>query len=176
MSSIIGMVRVPLGPCTERICPSVVAVTPDGSGTGTFPMRLISEYLRQHLAADILLARFRVGQNALGRRDDGDAEAVAHPRQLLRTRIDPAAGLRDSREMLDGRTALEIFQLDAQALGGPERLFHVAADIALALEDVEHAHAQLRRRAHDGVLARLLAVADAGEHVTLGIGHWHGST
>src|SRR5436305_856215 len=129
MSSIIGMVRMPLGPCTERTCPSVVALTPDGRATGTFPMRLILEYLRQHLAADILLARFRVGQNALGRRDDGDAEAVAHPRQLLASRIDPAAGLRDSREMLDRGAALEIFEFDAQALGRPKRLFHVAADI-----------------------------------------------
>src|SRR5437763_8807377 len=122
MSSIIGIVRVPLGPWTERIWPSVVAVTPVGSATGTFPMRLILEYLRQHLAADILLARFRVGQNALGRRDDGDAEAIAHARQLLASRIDPAARLRDSREMLDGGAALEIFEFDAQALGRPERL------------------------------------------------------
>src|SRR5947199_3009772 len=176
MSSSIGMVRMPFGPFTDSTDPSTEALTPLGRATGTFPIRLILKHLRQHLAADILLARFRVGQNALGRRDDGDAEAVAHPRQLLRTRIDPAAGLRDTREMLDGRTALEIFQLDAQALGRPERLFHVAADLALALEDVEHARAQLRRGAHDGVLARLLAVADAGEHITQRIGQWHSST
>src|SRR3954470_20902083 len=115
MSSSIGMVRMPLGPFTDRTWPSVVAVTPAGRGTGTFPIRDILKYLRQHLAADILLARFRVGENALGRGDDADAEAVAHPRQILRARIDPAAGLGDSRDVLDGRTALEIFEFDAQA-------------------------------------------------------------
>src|SRR3954463_6124553 len=136
MSSSIGMVRVPFGPFTDSKGPSTEALTPLGRATGTFPMRLISEHLRQHLAADILLARFRVGENAPGRRDDGNAEAVADPGQLLRARIDPAAGLRDSRDVLDGRTAFEIFQLDAQALGRPQRFFHVAADIAFALEHV----------------------------------------
>src|SRR3954453_5149792 len=103
MSSSIGMVRVPFGPVTESKEPSTEALTSLGRATGTFPMRDISEHLRQHLAADILLARFRVGENALGRRDDGDAEAVAHPRQVLRARIDPATGLGDSRDVLDGR-------------------------------------------------------------------------
>src|SRR3954468_17227406 len=173
MSSSIGMVRMPFGPFTDRIDPSTEALTPLGRATGTFPIRLILKHLRQHLAADILLARFRVGENALGRRDDGNAEAVPDPRQVLRARIDPAAGLGDSRDVLDGRAALEIFQLDAQALGGAERLFGIAAYIAFALEHVEDSRAQLRRRAHDGVLARLLAVADAGEHVTQGVGQWN---
>src|SRR5205085_8799106 len=115
----------------------------------------------------------RVGQNALGRRDDGDAEAVPDPRQVLAARIDAAAGLGDAADVLDGRAALEIFKLDAQALVVAQRLFDVAADIAFPLQHVEDAGAQLGRRAHHGVLARLLAVADAGEHVTQGIGQWH---
>src|SRR3954470_14478440 len=166
MSSSIGMVRMPLGPFTDSIDPSTEALTPLGRATGTFPIRLISKYLRQHLAADILLARFRVRENALGRRDDGNAEAVPDPRQVLRARIDPAAGLRDSRDVLDGRAALEIFQFDAQAPRRAERLFGIAADIAFALEHIEDARAQLRGWAHHAVLARLLAVADAGEHIT----------
>src|SRR4051812_34268525 len=173
MSSSIGMVRMPFGPFTDSTEPSTDALTPLGRATGTFPIRLILKHLRQYLAADILLARFRVRENALGRRDDGDSEAVAHPRQVLRARIDPAAGLGHSRDVLDGRTALEIFEFDAQALRRPERLFGIAADIALALEHIENSRAQLRRRAHHAILARLLAVADAGEHVTQGIGQWH---
>src|SRR3954467_505037 len=173
MSSSIGMVRTPLGPFTDRIWPSAEAVTPAGRATGTFPIRDILKHLRQHLAADILLARFRVGENALGRRDDGNAQAVAHPRQLLRARIDPAAGLRDARDVLDGRTALEIFQFDAQAGMVAEGFLDIAANIALALEHVEDARAQLGRRGDHGILAGLLAVADAGEHVTQGIGQGH---
>ena len=43
----------------------------------------------------------------------------------------------------------------------------------ITLENVEHASAQLRRRRQDRVLARALAVADAGEHITQGIGQCH---
>ena len=56
----------------------------------------------------------------------------------------------------------------------PQHLFlGITANVALALQNVEHADAQLRRRRKDGVLARTLAVADAGEHITQGIGHCH---
>ncbi len=75
--------------------------------------------------------------------------------------------------MLDRRLPFEIFELDAQALGGPERFFAVTADIAFALEHVEYANAQLGRGGDHAVLARLLAVADAGEHITQWIGQWH---
>src|SRR6476620_3368017 len=110
------MERVPLGPFTDKVRPSRLAVTPLGTGTGLLPMRLILEHLRQHFASDILLARFRGGQNATRRRNDGHAKAVADPRQLGCARIDPATGLRDAREMLDSRLALEIFEFDPQAL------------------------------------------------------------
>src|SRR6185503_17990810 len=135
-----------------------------------------SEHLREHFAADILGARFRVRQNALGRRDDGDAEPVADPGEILRARIDPAAGTRDTADVLDRGLALEIFQLDAQPGMIAELLLAIAADIAFALEHIEHAGAQLRGRRKDAVLPRLLAVADAGEHITQGIGQWHSST
>src|SRR5688572_16806847 len=95
-----------------------------------------SEYLRQHFTADILVARLRVGQNAAGRRDDGDAKAVADPRELLATRINAPARLGNAGQMPDCGLALEIFQLDAQALGGAHRFFAVTANIAFALEHV----------------------------------------
>src|SRR4028119_2217717 len=93
MSSIICIERVPLGPFTESTAPSTEAVTPLGRATGTFPMRLISEHLREDFAADILFPRLGVGKNAAGSRDDGDAEAVADPRQILAARINAAAGV-----------------------------------------------------------------------------------
>src|ERR1044071_2436771 len=94
---------------------SIEAVTPAGTLTGFLPMRLISEALREHFAADILLARFRVGQNAARRRDDRNSQAVADARQILSPGINPAAGLGDPGDVLDRGLALEIFQLDSKA-------------------------------------------------------------
>ena len=88
-------------------------------------------------------------------------------------RIDAAARLRHASQMLDRGLALEIFQLDAQALLAGELFFGIAADIAFALKHIEHVGAKLRRRRQDAILARLLAVADAGEHITQWIGHRH---
>src|SRR5205085_6903892 len=106
----IWSVWVPFGPFTDRMWPSVVAVTPAGSGTGLLPIRDILEHLREDFAAHVLRPRLGVGQNGLGRRDDGDAEAVAHAWQLLRARIDAAARFGDAGDVLDRGLALEIFQ------------------------------------------------------------------
>jgi len=75
--------------------------------------------------------------------------------------------------MLDRRLAFEIFELDAQALRGSHGFFRIAADVTLTLEHVEDARAQLGSGGNHAVLAGLLAVADAGEHITQGIGQWH---
>jgi hypothetical protein len=66
----------PFGPLIVRVCPRSSRRRPKASEPA-FCQCVTSEYLRQHLAADILFARFGVGQNAAWRRDDGDAEAVA---------------------------------------------------------------------------------------------------
>src|SRR3546814_5435071 len=78
------------------------------------------------LAADVLGPRFRVGQNALWRRDDGDAQAIANARKLLRAGIDAATRLRHARDVLDRRLALEILQLDANALHGARSEEHTS--------------------------------------------------
>src|SRR3546814_9177445 len=75
--------------------------------------------------------------------------------------------------MLDRRLAFEILELDANALHRAQLLFGIAADIALALQHVENALTQLGRRAEDAVFARLLPIADAGEHITQRIGDRH---
>nr|GFD23395.1 hypothetical protein [Tanacetum cinerariifolium] len=132
--------------------------------------------------ADLFAQRHRQGAlgalhadllNATWRRDDGDAEAVADAGKFLRTGIDAAARLRYAGDVLDRRLALKILQLDADAGGRAHLFVAVATDIAFALQNVEHADAQLRRRREDGVLLRALAVADAGEQITQGIGHCH---
>src|SRR3546814_9769268 len=98
------MLSVPFGPFTESRPSATVAVTPDGTAIGFFPIRDMGagslEYFCQHLAADVLRTRFRVRQNALWRRDDGDAQAIANARQILRPRINAAARLRHAGDML----------------------------------------------------------------------------
>jgi len=96
--------------------------------------------------------------------------------ELAGGRIDAAARLRNAGQVLNRRLALEILELDAQALGRTHSLFRVAADVAFTLKHIENPRTQLRRRSHNGILARLLAVADAGEHITQRIGHCHPST
>src|SRR3546814_7995309 len=113
-----------------------------------------------------MLARFGIRQDAARGRNDGDAQAVAHDRQIFRALIDAAARLRDAGHVADRRLALEIFELDANALVlalRAQRFFAVAADIAFALEHIENADAQRRGGSQDAVLLRLLAVADAGD-------------
>src|SRR5207237_10914608 len=82
-------------------------------------------------------------------------------------------GLRHARQMLDRRLPFEIFELNAQALLARQLFFRIAADVTLALEHVEHMRAQLRGGRQDGILACLLAVADAGAQVTQWIGACH---
>src|SRR3546814_2743884 len=88
MSSTNGMLSVPLGPFTDSVRSAIEAVTPDRTEIGFFPIRDMGagslEYFCQHLAADVLGPRFGVGQNALWRRDDGDAQAIANARKLDR--------------------------------------------------------------------------------------------
>src|SRR3546814_9482486 len=68
---------------------------------------------------------------------------------------------------------LEILEFDAQALVLAQLFLAIAANVAFTLQHVENANAQLGRRAGHAVLARLLAVADTGEHITQRIGQCH---
>src|SRR5215207_8112115 len=146
ISSRICSCRLPFGPLTNRILSSVLAVTPDGSATGRLPIRDILKHLRQDFAADVLLAGLAVRLHAARGRHDDRAEAVADARQLAGGRIDAAARLRHARQMLDRRLALEIFELDAQALLAGELFFRIAADISFALQHFEDVGTQLGRR------------------------------
>ena len=82
-------------------------------------------------------------------------------------------GLRIELKYFEGQPAIQHLARVSKPGMVAEHLFAIAADIAFALKHIEHAGAQLRRRRKDRVLLRLLAVADAGEHITQGIGHCH---
>src|SRR5690606_29594358 len=106
-------------------------------------------------------------------RDDGNAEAIADRRQLAAAGVHAPARLRNTGDVLDRGLALEILQFDPQRLVLAGRVFAVATDVAFALEHFEHVRTQLRGRGQDAVLLGLLPVADAGEHITQGIGQCH---
>src|ERR1700744_113784 len=167
----------PFAPFTETRWPSTLAVTPEGTATGFFPIRDIvcflkpaSEDLAEHFAADIGFARGMVGHHALRCRDDGDAETVADARHAVDGCVNAAARLRHALDFADPRLAVEIFELDIE-LGAAvaELRRRIAADITLVLQNVEHVGANARAgRRHLALLAHL-RVADAGEHIAQGI-------
>src|SRR5690349_12680489 len=79
-------VSVPLGPLTVTTRSSSVTSTPDGTGTGSLPMRDLTTFSSRSSSPDVgedfpthaLLLRLPVGQQALARRDDRDAQAAEH--------------------------------------------------------------------------------------------------
>src|SRR5205814_2164009 len=112
----------PFGPFSLTVCPATLAVTPEGMGTGFFPTRDMTsfsfgcslEHRAEDFAADIGVARIMIGHDALGRRDDGDAEAVVDARQRLDRGIDPPPRFRHARDFADNRRAVEILELDVE--------------------------------------------------------------
>src|SRR5471030_1190523 len=77
----------PLGPFTDTLWPSRTTVTPAGIEIAFLPILDISIHPAEDFAADIGVARGGVGHNTLGRRQDGDAEAVLHRLQVADGRI-----------------------------------------------------------------------------------------
>src|SRR5271166_1168905 len=173
----------PLAPLTAIVWPSTLAVTPEGMGTGFLPIRDMTQFRffggpsedgAEDFAADIVLAGGVVGHDALRRRDNRDAEAVADARHCVDGRIDAAARLRHALDLADDRLVVEIFQLDLElraaiaVIGG-----RIAADVAFGLEHIEDLLAKGGAgRRHLAALAHL-RVADPGEHVAKGIVHRH---
>src|SRR5262249_19934389 len=169
MSSGTTNCRAPLGPFIFTVWPSMLAVTPDGIGTAFLPMRDIPvplEHRTEDLATHIGVAGGVVRHHALGGRNDCNAKAVVDARQILHRSIDAAPRLRHALNDADDRRAVEILELDLE-LGAAVAAFQrrIIADVAFALEHVEHALAQLRARSRHFRLGPALCVADAGNHI-----------
>src|SRR3954451_6423604 len=148
--------RVPLGPFTVTTLllstASRLTSTPDGTGIGSLPMRdmcVLSSCLRcsarspdvgEDFPTHALLVRLAVGQQALARRDDRDAEATQHPGQVRRLRVDAQTRLADPPDAGDrALPVLPVLQRHRQrladhALRGLGHL--VGGDVALLLQDV----------------------------------------
>src|SRR6478672_3488117 len=179
--------RVPFGPLTVTCAPSIATSTPDGTATGSLPIRdmLVFSFsvsslpdVGEDFPTHALLVRLAVGQQALARRDDRDAQAAEHLRETPVLGVDPEAGLADATDAGDRALAvLAVLQGQLQgladlALGGVLDL--PGGDVALLLQDLGDPDLQLAVRHGHRVVVRLVGVAQTGEHVCDRVSHRHG--
>src|SRR6476659_10693069 len=160
----------PFGPFILTVCPSTVAVTPDGIVTCRLPIRYMtdpsSEHRKENFAAHIRVARLVVGHNSLRRRQHRNSQTVIDARQVLHRGVNPPPRLRYPLDLADYRLAVEILQLDLK-LAAARGMFDagIAADIALGLEHLEHVGAHLRARGRDLGLGAQLRIANTGDEI-----------
>src|SRR4051812_42665200 len=140
----------PLGPFTRTRSGSIETVTPDGTGMGSLPMRLIAAppHLRHDLAADALVAGVVAGHHAGRRGDDRRAHPALDLGDVLGVDVGAPARARHPAHAGDDRLAvLGVAQDHANVLAGAARLgrLHLEAlDVALLLEDAGDLLAQAR--------------------------------
>src|SRR4030081_2799838 len=176
--------RDAFGPLTRTNPGSMSTSTPLGTVMGILPIRLIAGLPRRPYSPDVgddFAAHtgplgLSVGHHARRRRQDGNAHAAEHLRELGAARVDTAAGLGDALDARDRpRPALPVLQANAE--GGVAAVGHrglVVGDVALRLQDARDLDLHLRQGHLDRVVLGPLRVADAGKHVCDGIRHGHG--
>src|SRR5690606_2864137 len=162
--------RVPLGPFTVTVWPSMVTSTPAGTVTGSFPMRDMSSTpspdVGEDFPAHAVLLRLLVGLQAARRRDDRDAEAAQDPGQVVVLGVHPQTGLRHAPEAGDAALAVApVLQLDDQVLADLGVLHVVGGDVTLLLEDLRDRDLELRVRHDHAVVVGRVGVAQTREHV-----------
>src|SRR5260221_10196201 len=118
MSGCNARLRIPLGPLTVTLRPSIVTSTFDGTVMGRRPMRDTSSCLpdeREDFAAQLRLSRLLAGHDPLARADDDDAEAAEHSRDVRLARVDAQAGFADPLEAGNDRDlAVDVLEGEAQ--------------------------------------------------------------
>src|SRR6478736_8066530 len=178
--------RVPLGPLTVTSGPSMAMSTPDGTATGSLPIRDMLFFsfsglglpdVGEDFPTHALLVGLAVGQQALARRDDRDAQAAEHLRETRVLGVDPQARLADPADARNGALPVAaVLEGDRQRLAdlALSRLQHVVRrDVALLLEDLRDAGLELAVRHRHSVVVRLVGVAQTGEHVCDRVSHRH---
>src|SRR5580692_3258982 len=127
---------LPLGPSTWTVVSLMSTLTLSGMGTGCLPMRLMVggslPDVADQFPAGLVAAAVGVLHQALGGRDDADAESVEDPRDVGIPEIEAAAGRRGAVEPADGGRAVDVLHLHdeglvAQLVGA----VGVAGDVAL---------------------------------------------
>ena len=139
-STVIGAatvwLRVPLGPLTVTSWPSIGDVDTRRDRDGelanarhasvSFSVSSLPD-VGEDFPTHALLVGLAVGQQALARRDDRDAQAAEHLREARVLGVDPQAGLADPADARDGALAVAaVLEGDGQrladlALGGLRR-------------------------------------------------------
>src|SRR5690606_1792098 len=170
----------PFGPLTLTDSASAFSSTPLGRGMGFLAMRDMRVtplgHEAQDLAADALLARLRIGHDALGGGDDGDAQATEDLGQRVLAAVLAQARARHALELLDHRAACVVLERDLELGLGAVRDHAQAGDVALVLEDVGDRDLGLGGRHLHRRLADRGRIPDADQHVGDGISHAHGSS
>src|SRR5439155_5281544 len=99
------------------------------------------------------------------RREDRRAHSAEHARQAILARVHPATGLRDPSEPADHALAVAPeLELDDQGIEALPLLNAVIPDVALLLQQAGDLLLEARGGHLDGLVHRLVGVADAGEH------------
>src|SRR6185312_10237779 len=181
MSRGMRSVSSPLGPLTRTSSGSMDTVTPEGTGMGFLPMRLMrSPDVRDDLAADARVAGLVAGHHTSRRGHDRGSHATEDLGDLGVADVVALPGARDALEAGDGRAALVgVLERHADELartvrGG--RLDLEVADVALLLEDTGHLALELAGRDLDLLVRGGDLVAHAGQEVGYVVGHRHGIT
>src|ERR1700710_1365625 len=104
--------RVPLGPLTVTVFAWTCTSTPDGTGTGSLPMRDIASTSAswspdegEDFPTYALLVRLTVREQTLAGRDDRDTESAEHLGQAGGLRVHTQAGLADAAYAGNGALA-----------------------------------------------------------------------
>src|SRR5687767_15196265 len=139
----------PRGPFTFTVCPSTVAVTFFGTGTGFLPIRDIDPLLPDHgeqLAAGARLTSLTVGHQPLRGAEDRHAEPVPNARDLAHAHVaaEPRGGhaLQLANDRLLAGGVLEIHAQQLPALLGVEHL--EVFDVRVLQEDLDWKSTRLK--------------------------------
>src|SRR5436305_4441716 len=172
-----GCATLPRGPWATNTPSLTSTEVPAGTWIGILPIRDIAVLLpdlAEELAADPALARLDVGQQALRRRDDPQAEAVAHRLDLVGPLVDPAPRLADALEVADHRHPLgAVAQEDAQGRRGGPLDHPEILDEPLLLEELADLELELGGGHVQPVVLGQVGVPDPAQQIRDGVGHTH---
>src|SRR5690606_31603327 len=170
--------RLPLGPFTVTLPDWMSIWTPLTMTIGLLAIRdmLVTPLCHeaQDFTADALLARLRIGHDALRGGNDGNAEAVEDLGQLVLAAVLTQTRPGEALQLLDNRLAFVVLQLDLEfVLAIADVGNGRAQDVAFVLQDLGDGHLDLGRGHFHRRLADRGRIADADEHVGDGISHAH---
>src|SRR5690625_2217991 len=169
--------RVPFGPLTLISPDWMFTSTPLGRASGFLAIRDMSVSSSGHEAqdftADALLARLRIGHDALGGGNDGDAQAVEDLRQVALAAVLAQARAREALHVLDDGLAFVVLELDLELALGAVLDHAEVGDVPFILQHAGDGRLHAGRGHLHRRLANCGGIAHAHQHVGDGISHAH---